>query len=279
MTPSLPNFLIVGAQKAGTTSLARWLGAHPDVFLPPGKELFFFNVPERWERGLDWYRRQFAGAEGMRAAFEATPGYLGNPKAHERIARTLPGVRLIALLRHPADRAYSQYWHNRSMGTEKRSFARVVEDEVSGAAPPFDFYLERGRYLKHLNALRELFPEEDVLALLFDDLVTDPAGTFAKACRFVRVDDAVRPAILGQAQNVRLTFRSRRLHHAVRTLRARRLLSANLAGRLRAWNTRSRAKPYEPMDPKTRMTLIDAYEEQTAGLEQLLGRDLSSWRR
>ncbi|MGH2726565.1 MAG: sulfotransferase domain-containing protein, partial [Actinomycetota bacterium] len=126
MASQLPNFLILGAMKAGTTSLAYWLGEHPDVFLAPGKELFFFNVPQRWELGVDWYRSQFAGSEGKIARGEATPGYLGHPQAAERIAATLPDVRLIALLRHPADRAYSQYWHNRATGTETRTFARMV---------------------------------------------------------------------------------------------------------------------------------------------------------
>lgn len=279
MAPPLPNFLILGAMKAGTTSLAYWLGEHPDVFLAPGKELFFFNVPQRWELGLDWYRSQFAGSEGKRARGEATPGYLGHPQAAVRIADTLPGVRLVALLRHPADRAYSQYWHNRAMGTETRSFARMVEEEVSGSAPAFGFYLERGRYYKHLTELRGLFPERDVLALLFDDLTGDPAATFTRTCSHIGVDGSVRPANLGTVYNARLAFRSRRLRNAVRKARARRLLTASMAGGLNRWNARSRPQPYPPMDPTARSKLIEAYESETAALEGLLGRDLSAWRR
>lgn len=279
MAPPMPNFLILGAMKAGTTSLAYWLAEHPDVFLAPGKELFFFNVPQRWELGVDWYRRQFAGSEGAIARGEATPGYLGHPRAAERIAETLPGVRLIALLRHPADRAYSQYWHNRAMGTETRTFAKMVQEELSGTGPAFGFYVERGRYHTHLRHLHELFPEPDVLALLFDDLTADPVDTFARACRHLGVDDRARPANLGKVYNARLAFRSRTFRNLVRSIRDRRLIPASLAGRLNVWNVRSRPRPYPPMDPETRATLIAAYEEETSALERMLGRDLSAWRR
>jgi hypothetical protein len=278
MTPPLPTFLIIGAMKAGTTSLAYWLGEHPDVFLAPGKELRFFNVPQRWERGIDWYRSQFAGAEGTRAIGEATPGYLGHPQAPERIASIVPGARLIALLRHPADRAYSQYWLNRAIGSETRTFQQLIDEEISGKAPAYGFYLERGRYLKHLNELNEHFPEEAILPLLLDDLSADPAGTFARACAHIGVDDAVRPPNVGKAYNARTALRSRSLHSAVRKLRARRLLSASIAGRLNAWNGTAQRRPYPPMDPAIRATLIAVYEDQISGLEQLLGRDLSSWR-
>jgi len=279
MTPPLPTFLIIGAMKAGTTSLAYWLGEHPDVFLAPGKELRFFNVPQRWERGVDWYRSQFAGAEGTRAIGEATPGYLGHPRAPERIASVVPGARLIALLRHPADRAYSQYWLNRAIQKEARTFRQIIQEETSGTDLSYGFYLERGRYLKHLNELKEHFPEAAILPLLLDDLSADPAGTFARVCAHIGVDGSVLPPNVGKVYNARSALRSRPLSHAVRMFRARRLLSARMAGRINAWNGTTRSEPYPPMEPEIRAMLVELYEDQIPGLEQLLGRDLSSWRR
>ena len=104
----LPNYLIIGAPKCGTTSLAAWLDEHPQVYMVPEKELHFFSG--YWEQGLDWYEQCFV-PNGKPLVGEASPSYLENPVARERIASVLPGAKLIAMMRNPVDRAYSQYWH------------------------------------------------------------------------------------------------------------------------------------------------------------------------
>src|SRR5688572_14326389 len=112
----LPDFLIVGAMRSGTTSLHKYLQAHPDVFVASGKEVHFFD--RRYGRGLDWYRSRFAGVTTERVVGEATPAYMYDENAIARIAHDLPDARLIVVLRNPVDRAYSHYWRNRSRGRE-----------------------------------------------------------------------------------------------------------------------------------------------------------------
>jgi hypothetical protein len=105
----LPNFLIVGAMKSGTTSLARYLGAHPQAYVAPEKEINFFERGYVWNRGVDWYASRFEGAGDALAVGEASPSYMYWPTAIERMASVVPDARLIALLRDPVERAYSHY--------------------------------------------------------------------------------------------------------------------------------------------------------------------------
>src|SRR5437879_3262477 len=100
-TKRLPDLLIVGAMKAGTTSLAAWLRAHPQVFMTEEKELHFFDA--RWARGVDWYHEQFAAAPETVLAGEATPAYMVRPVFIERMASVVPGARLLVMLRNPVD--------------------------------------------------------------------------------------------------------------------------------------------------------------------------------
>lgn len=105
----LPNFLIVGAARAGTTSLYYYLKQHPDVFMSPKKEIDFFDVDKNFEKGLDWYERYFEGYTGQKAIGEASPLYMYLEKVPKRIAKVIPDVKLIFILRNPVDRAYSHY--------------------------------------------------------------------------------------------------------------------------------------------------------------------------
>ena len=103
----LPNFVVIGAMRSGSTSLYKYLQAHPDVFMPR-KEIHFFDV--KWDRGIAWYHTRFEGYAGQTAIGEATPTYLADPVALDRMAATIPDARLVAVLRDPIDRAYSHYW-------------------------------------------------------------------------------------------------------------------------------------------------------------------------
>ncbi len=278
MTAPLPNFLIIGAMKAGTTSLAAWLREHPEVFIPSEKELHFFDNPHRYEAGEEWYRAQFAAGAGKPAIGEATPGYMAHPDVPDRMAKLLPDVRMIAILRHPAERIYSQFLHLRAIGREKRPLAQVVDEELAGTAPPFGFYLARGRYLEQIRKLHGLFPPSALMVMLFEDLASDASGVYGDACRFLGVDDGYRPDNLGKTYNPRMRVRSVRLREAVLKARLKRRIPRSWAWRINAMNVRPDRSTYEPMDPELRRRLVQAYADQIAGLEQLLGRDLSSWR-
>jgi hypothetical protein len=270
----LPTFVIIGAPKAGTTSLFAYLEAHPEVFVAPRKEIFFFGF--NFERGVDWYRSRFERASGQRAIGEATPWYLWSPEAPAQMASVIPHARLIAILRNPADRAYSHFWMDRNRFSADASFEKIVRPHLE---TPWDrvadkaLFLRLGIYLPQLERVCASFPRSSLLVLLLDDLVADPEGTFAKVCRFIGVDDTVRPSVLGKAFNPP-AHRSERFHEAIIGLDLWQR-SPGLARLLTKMNRKQGA--YQPMDPSFRSELMKWYAEPNAQLAAWLGRDLSSW--
>lgn len=274
----LPTFSILGAMKSGTTSLARYLERHTQIHLPQGLEPHFFD--RAFERGPDWYRGLFAGATALQVG-DKSPGYLFHPLVAERMAGVIPGARLLAILRDPVDRAYSQYWHERARGRERLPFpeavaaepARLARAEAAGdhEARRHAAYVEQGRYLPQLRRFTERFPAERLLVILLDDLQGDPAGTYRRVCRFLGVGDRVVPDNLGRVYNAHRAFRSPRL---ARVAAGGSGFARRILGRLVV-----RRRPYPPLDPTVRARVVDALADDIAALESWLGRDLSGWTR
>jgi hypothetical protein len=174
---ALPEFVIIGAQRCGTTSLYRYLAGHPSVRTASGKELQFLSLHHR--RGLRWYRGHFpARPPGVRS-FEASPYYLFDPEVPARAAALLPQARFIALLRDPVERAYSHYLHSRAYGVEPLSFADAIDaepDRLAGAGHAARrrwSYLARGRYAEQLERWFAQVPRERLLVLRTERLSTD----------------------------------------------------------------------------------------------------------
>lgn len=203
-----PAFLIIGAQRAGTTSLYEHLTRHPAIPRARRKEIHFFD--REWARGPEWYfghfpsRLSFAppppGAEDRRITGEASPYYLFDPRVPARVASLLPGVRLIALLRNPADRAISQVHHERRKGREDRSLADALalEPERLAAAGDDDSrfdsdayrshaYVARGRYAEQLERWFAFFPPSQILVLSSEELFRDPRTVYRQVLDFLWV--------------------------------------------------------------------------------------------
>ncbi|MGH2726519.1 MAG: sulfotransferase family protein, partial [Actinomycetota bacterium] len=178
----LPNFFIIGAMRSGTTALSRYMGAHPDVYVAPEKEVHFFD--RLHERGLDWYRSRFAAATTERAIGEATQTYMYLADATERMAAAVPDARLVAILRNPVDRAYSHYWMNRSLRVEPLGFREALAAYPDDPPPSGQMYpyIERGRYLAQLERVCAHYPRSALHVLLLEDLVREPDATFATLC-------------------------------------------------------------------------------------------------
>lgn len=197
-----PDFLIVGAQKAGTTFLYQELLRHPQVRPALTKEIHFFD--DRYQRGLEWYAGFFAYSDGHPPVItgEASPGYLFHPHALRRIARDLPDVKVIVLLRDPVRRAFSQYCHERRLGYEQEpTFAgaldleaqrldgeleRMVADETYVSFPYRHFsYRTRGDYLEQVRRAHELLGRERVMVVASESLYSDGCRVLAEVAAFL----------------------------------------------------------------------------------------------
>jgi hypothetical protein len=277
---TMPDFLVVGAMRSGTSSLARDLRAHPDVYLSEEKELHFFDL--RYERGTGWYEAQFVAGESVNAVGEATQTYMYDPEALARIADRIPDVRLIAILRDPVERAYSHYWLNRSLGKEELDFGDAIEREASrlrsnDKLKRFTYsYVDRGRYLEQLERVDRLFPASHVHILLFEDLRDRPVETFGSICRFLGIPEgAVETDVLTAPVNRYQQFRSVGLRRIYRRLDGK-AIAARIA--LRALGRANRiAAGYPPMERRSRERVEALLEAQLPGLRTRLQRDLCEW--
>ena len=205
MTPQsidpLLGFVIGGVQKAGTTALARYLGRHPAVCLPRGKEAHIFDAPDfddRWTaQEVDArYASRFDDAPANALHGDATPFYLFHPRMIARIARYNPAMRWIVLLRDPIDRALSHYQMERARGNESLPLwlalllepwrLRGHQEDFARSSPLRRYsYRARGDYARQLDVLHARFPPEQVLLLRSDALMRDPHAALLQVCAFI----------------------------------------------------------------------------------------------
>ena len=272
---TLPNFFILGAAKCGTTSLANYLRAHPDVFVPEIKEVAFFNIESNWEQGLGWYESYFDDVDGERAIGDATPAYLYVPTVVDRLADTIgtgSGCRLVVQLRDPVHRTYSHYWHRWREGVEHRSLDEVLDEELSGTEGWG--YVGRGRYLEQIRRYVDVFGEDSLHAVVFEDFVTRPIAVYAEVCRHLGVDDGFVPDDLGERYNTHFEIVRPRLYKALIALRVGKIVPPR-AGRW-LWDRVAVFQEYDPIDAPTRDRLRAYFAPHNRELEQFLGRDLAS---
>ena len=262
----LPGLLLVGAPRSGTTTLAAALASHPDVAFSLRKEVEYFDL--YYDRGPGWYAAQFPDRPGLRV--EATPTYLSDPAAVDRIARDLPDARFVAVLREPVSRAWSQYWFFTQLGIEPRSWQRALRDERRRGREDPVGYLWRGRYAEQIARWDTAVGADRLLVLLFDDLVARPAEVLDAVCAFAGLA-AGRAEVPTRSVNPSARPWSRRLTH---------LLAAPDAGALRRrallLSSSRRRQPALPIEQ--RRALAREFADDEAALEQRLGRALpASW--
>ena len=258
----VPAFLIVGAQRCGTSSMSRALSQHPAVFKAVlHKEVHYFDTG--YDHGPGWYRGHFplrararltarpAGAAPM--AFESSPYYMFHPLAAARIARDLPGVKLLVLLRDPVERAYSAHAHERALGFETEPFERALEledERLAGEAERLKSdpryvsyhhqhhgYRARGRYAEQLERLEQLFGRDRIHVIDSGDFFADPRPVYDGVLDFLQLPGGFYPVF-----------------------------------------ERHNARPRSPMPPSVRFSLEQYYRPPDDRLASWLGRD-PSWRR
>ena len=241
---ALPDVMIIGAMKSGTSSLHDYLTQHPGVIAPLRKEVHYFDV--HFDQGERWYRANFGRLDQPGLNLDSSPYYLAHPLAPQRAGSLVPGAKLIVLLRDPVRRAYSHYWHERDKRRETLSFEaaiaaeperlgddeqRLARGEIRSSRAHQHFgYLARGRYAEQLERWWQVYPRGQTLVLRFEDLARDPMGALGHTLDFLG---------LPRVERVRLGARN--------------------------------ARKYPPMDPTTAERLRAYFAPHEARLQALLG--------
>jgi hypothetical protein len=263
---TLPNVLIIGAQRCGTSSLYKYLGQHPEARASIRKEVGFFTAYVH--KGEGWYRAHFPLTctplhRRTKVYFEASPDYMLDPRCAERAARTLTEGRIIVLLRDPVGRAFSHYQHNVRLGQEPHSFEEALDLEESRLAPhreamerephvsmpTRDFkrflrfsYVTRGLYAEQLEPWLKHFPRDRVLVQSSEELFREPTRVFSIITSFLDLSSWIPPEFK---------------NHSYST-------------------SGSQARPVGAVAPSTRGQLEERFREPNRRLHSLLGR--SMWR-
>lgn len=270
-TGSLPNFLCVGAQKAGSTLLYYLLDQHPEIYLAKGKELHFFNRDENYNKGVEWYSEHFAGSENYKRIGEATPDYNYYDEAPGRIYETLgKDIKLIFMLRNPVERAYSNYWMSFRRRREKLSFEKAIISEWSrikkGAYEKQYFgYLNRGFYGKQIKRYLEYFPKENIKVFIFEEFSKDINNKMKDLLSF-----------LDCTTDFEFKMFEDKVHQG--DLNPPQYLKAALINRNINWPDvpkllMNKKVDYLPMKKETNLFLREFYREDIKKLEEFLGRN------
>ena len=288
----MPNFFIVGAQKAGTTSLYHYLDQHPEVYMSPRKEPHYFEgMHSEYKRpgirstpvsDLEEYQALFQGASGETAIGEASASYLYSPRAPRLIDEAVPEARIIIILRNPADRAYSNYLHCVQVGREPLgSFAEALGAEESRMQErwgPLWYYRDKGYYYAQVERYLDVFGRDRVGVWLHEDLRNEARGTLAEVFRFLQVDEDFVPDASVE-HNPSGVPKIGGLYKGVRAFTARNpvLVERVMPARLRGYvKSRLFTKP-PPFPPELRRDLTRGYSQDVLKLQDLIGRDLSAW--
>lgn len=290
----LPNFFILGAAKAGTTTLYEVLNTHPEIYLSRVKEPQFFCHEDLYRKGMEFYSdRFFRGCENYRVRGEATPHYLYYEKAAQRISTNLPtnDLKFLVVFRDPVKRAYSLYWNMVSEGIETLSFedALIAEKDRSRSESAeyscsIDYqYVDSGLYARQVRCYLKYFQPAQFHFVFFEDLKNSPETTFAGIFRFLGVGENA-DIRSGAAHNSAGTPRSKALHRFLRRPSAlRRAVGRMLPGRVKyalvtkALSLNRQPHRYPPIRPETEAGLRRKFRDDILDLEMLTGRRLTHW--
>lgn len=297
-----PTFFILGAGKAGSTSLHYYLSQHPQILMSEPKEPTFFRL--EYERGLDFYWSRYYGAwAGQRQVGDGDPRNLPLPFVSARIARSIPDARFVVLCRNPVERAVSNWWQNTRSGIERRSFdeamhanlerlekgplfvdeaaarlyARIFAEGGPQALVTYAAYVDSGHYAEHIERYAGLFGRDRVKVVFFEDLARDAEAATAEVVRFLGLepvplrDRAPQQVATGRVA-AKLVRRIARLPGVARLPISWRKPVHRLIGRIGRWGVGGPV-----IAPAIRLLLLEHFRPHNERLARLTGRDLDHW--
>jgi hypothetical protein len=276
----VPNFLVVGAAKSGTTWLYYCLKDHPEVFVSIPKELNFFSKDSNFTKGPSWYQEYFKDVQGEVAIGEISPSYMFPPEIPSRIYDWNPHVKIIFILRNPIERAYSDFCMNLDHGI----FTGNVDQELSKDKR----IVQQGLYYQQIKRYLDFFPSKQILVTLYDDLKAHPDALISSIYTFLGVDSSFNPSSLTRKENAKKPLPKYKF--AYNFLRS---IYGQLAG-MNHWvkplvdelkrkglfnvfyNLMRGEEPPKPSN-ETLRSLEEFYREDVEKLSKLLNRDLDFW--
>lgn len=305
----LPEFIIVGAMKAGTSSLHYILNQHEHIFIPD-REIFFFDIddikqhpdffietPQKWffpceqnfDKYLSWYKSFFKDAEESQIIGEDSTTYMASQKAPSRISKILPEVKLIFMLRDPVSRTYSHYWHLVRTGRAIYDFEKTIQ-YMAGTL------LQRSFYKVQIERFKKFFPDINMKFIIFEDFIKNTQVCIDEICKFLNLESSIDISQLDIHKNLAKVPRSVELqivHNRIfRSLTAKKyvdaLPNANVASDksdrvlktadklFKKINLTSR-KSYPSMKPKTKRFLQKLFAKENRGLSDLIGRSIHEY--
>jgi len=297
MTRKTPDFIIIGAAKAGTTTLYRYLMRHPHIFMSDPKEPTYFARDERFNRGEDWYQSLFQEARSDQLCGEASVNYTNWPMYPDTVARManlVPDVKLIYLMRHPVDRAYSHYIQlieNTRTDDPDYKFDKTFEEHILVD----DSVIQSSNYMLQINQYLARFSRDQMLFLLFEEFIKDPQSALTRVADFLGIDRGFDFIGAGEVKaNIKRDkedwlIRSR-LTAPLKSLPGGQFIANILPKAARdqifSWlkllpQSKLIEAEYIPpkMKPETRDKLLEYFKQPNALLSEFLGRDLSIWQR
>lgn len=282
----LPNFLVIGAPKSGTTSLDRYLGQHPQIYMSPVKEPQYFRPIRSLKttvEDFDDYRALFDGVRDERAIGEVSPFYVSSVSAADRIREMIPDVRLVAIVRNPVERAFSDYSMLIEKGRDHVSFDEAIADELAPESERrgdmLRNYVKHGLYGEQLASYYERFERDHIHVMLFEDLRRDGPGLMHGLYEFLEVDTEFEAETSRVYNATTAPPRHPRLNRLVRRAQnhdVQRFVPRSLRKGVRTLTSQSADRMPE-LSASARARLVEYYRPDVRTLEQLLGRDLSGW--
>ncbi len=300
---TLPNFLVIGAAKSGTTALYRYLRQHPEIFMSDRKEPHHFsyteitkntNGPSDYIRSaitdFEEYEHLFDKVNHEKAIGEASPTYIYVPGTAERIFKKVPNTRLVAILRNPADRAYSAYMHlirdARETVTDFGEALALEEERIKNNWGPIYHYTNAGFYYEQLTRFYKVFPADKIKVFIYDDFVSKPFLVMQELFKFLEVDysfipdTSSKPNVSGKPRNKSWQKIMDTLFAKPNPIRSisRKIFSETLRWRVTSY-LRNMNLERESISDLHRAALNKVFREDILKLQELLNRDLSNWLR